>query len=87
VTPVTVTPQPAPVSRPQVRRAKAKVKKVTKAAKRTTERVVPKVAAAPVAVASSSNSALRAGGFLLVVLVLADSVLLAVSAKYLREAN
>jgi hypothetical protein len=58
---------------------------VTKA-KRTTKQALRTVAAAPAAAAASSNDALRVGGFLLVVLVLADSVLLAVSAKYLREA-
>jgi hypothetical protein len=72
-----------------VSRAKPKVTKPKRAetkAKRTTKRALPTAAAPVAAAAGTSSSALRIGGFLLVVLVLADSVLLAVSAKYLREA-
>jgi hypothetical protein len=82
VTPVRTSPPAAaprrPVTRPKV---KAKVVKQRTTSKPVVRRALPKAAAV-----APSNSALRAGGLLLVALVLADCILLAVSARYLRDA-
>jgi hypothetical protein len=78
------TSPPAAAPRRPVTRPKVKAKVVKK--QRTTSKPVVRRALPKAAAVAPSNSALRAGGLLLVALVLADCILLAVSARYLRDA-
>jgi hypothetical protein len=88
-TPVVVTPPPAAETTRPVRRAKPKAANTTKrpakkAKVKAKVRQTVRQAAAATASSASKSSTLKIAGLLLVLVVLADTVLLALSARFIR---
>jgi hypothetical protein len=71
-----------------VRRAVVKkTKKPAKATKKAAKRTLPRPAPAAAASSSSPDTLLLIGGLALFILVLGDTIFLAFSARFLREAR
>jgi hypothetical protein len=83
---VPVTPSPPASIRPAPQRAQAP-KAARKQARPPAKRSLPRVAPAATSHSSSPDTLLLIGGVALVILVLGDTVFLAFSARFLREAR